>query len=186
MGDSGTRLLLREPLAIPERAGYAWVLWDPMHFVMEQRLLQGIKERAEARPFVPPVVAATARVGWALGSVALLGLFVSQRRWRPWLLVPIGLAVPSLWLTGDMSAAMAAFLAVGITIAGFVACGWRWCAPYLLIASGVALVLLLAPDSYTAFGLIFLALTGAAAVSRRQTFGDFLRPVRAARPYAHG
>lgn len=48
VGDSETRLLLREALAIPERAGYAWVIWDPMHFVMEQRMLQGIKERVDS------------------------------------------------------------------------------------------------------------------------------------------
>src|ERR671938_1591073 len=73
VGDSGTRLLLREPLAIPERAGYTWVLWDPMHFVMEQRLLQGIKERAEGRPLVPPVIQAAAHVGWARAGVGLFG-----------------------------------------------------------------------------------------------------------------
>src|SRR5205085_8589177 len=49
-GDVGTRLLLRESLDDPLRQGAAWVLWDPMHFVMEQRLLQGVKERAEGRP----------------------------------------------------------------------------------------------------------------------------------------
>ena len=49
-GDSTTRLLLRESLNDPIRGGAAWMLWDPMHFVMEQRMLQGIKERAEGRP----------------------------------------------------------------------------------------------------------------------------------------
>src|SRR5262252_6892116 len=67
--DGRTRLLLRESLDDPLRAGAAWVLWDPMHFVMEQRMLQGIKERAEAQPFVPPVVQAAAHVGWALAGV---------------------------------------------------------------------------------------------------------------------
>jgi membrane protease YdiL (CAAX protease family) len=63
---------------------------------------------------------------------------------------------PALWLTGDLSSVLAGFLAAGITVAGFLAFGWRWCAPYVLIASAVALVLLLAPDSYATFGLIFL------------------------------
>jgi hypothetical protein len=49
--------------------------------------------------------------------------------------------------------ALAGFLAVGITVAGALAHGWRWWPPYLLLASAVALLLLLAPDSYTAFGL---------------------------------
>ena len=54
VGSADTRLLLRESLDDPIRGGAAWLLWDPMHFVMEQRMLQGIKERAEGRPLVPP------------------------------------------------------------------------------------------------------------------------------------
>jgi hypothetical protein len=50
-------------------------------------------------------------------------------------------------------------------VAGALAHGWRWWPPYLLLASAVALALLLAPDSYTAFGLVFLAV-GLAAIGR--------------------
>jgi hypothetical protein len=174
VGDSGTRLLLREPLAIPERSGYAWVIWDPMHFVMEQRLLQGIKERAEGRPLVSPAVTAAAEVGWMLASLGVLALFLSQRRWRIWLAIPIALVVPPLLVTGDLSSGMAGFLAVGITVAGFLAWGWRWCAPYLLVAASVALVLLLAPDSHTAFGLIFLGLMLGVTISQRARLAPWL------------
>jgi hypothetical protein len=168
---SGTRLLLRESLNIPERSGAFWIIWDPMHFVMEQRLLQGVKERAEGRPFVPPAVQALAHVGWALAGVSLLGLFLSRRRWWPWLVLPIALIAPSLWLTGDLNSALAGFLAVGITVAGFLAFGWRWLGPYVLIASAVAFVLLLAPDSYATFGLILLVVvTAFAFASRKQLF----------------
>ena len=121
-------------------------------------MLQGIKERAEGRPLVPPVIQAAAHVGWTLAGLGLLGLFLSRRGWQPWLLMPLGVAAPALWLTGDLNSVLAGFLACGITVAGFLAFGWRWWAPYLLIASAVALVLLLAPDSYAAFGLIFLVL----------------------------
>jgi hypothetical protein len=167
-GDSATRLLLRESLDDPIRAGAAWVLWDPMHFVMEQRMLRGIQERAEGQPLVPPLVQAGAHLGWALAGLGLLGLFLSRRAWRPWLLLPMALVVPALWLTGDLNSVLAGFLAAGITIAGCLAFGWRWWPPYLLIASGVALVLLLAPDSYAAFGLIFLALLAGIAGTTRQ------------------
>jgi hypothetical protein len=165
--DSTTRLLLRESLNDPIRAGAAWIVWDPMHFVMEQRMLQGIKERAEARPLVPPLVQAAAHVGWAVAGLGLLGLFLSRRGWRPWLILPIAFALPALVLTGDWNAALAGFLAVGITVAGALVFGRRWWAPYLLVASGVALVLLLAPDSYVAFGLIFLLLEALAAIAFR-------------------
>jgi hypothetical protein len=184
VGETGTRLLLRESLDIPERAGFTWVIWDPMHFVMEQRLLQGVMERAEGRPLVPPVMEAAARVGWVLASLGLLALFLVRRRWRPWLALPIALVLPSLWLTGDLNSGMAGFLAVGITAAGFLAWGWRWCAPYLLVASGVALVLLLAADSYTVFGLIFLALTLGSAGIERHRLASLFRSHEPNRPLA--
>ncbi|HET6315125.1 MAG TPA: hypothetical protein VFG86_01610, partial [Chloroflexota bacterium] len=66
------------------------------------------------------------------------------------------------------------FLAIGITLAGFLAFGWRWLAPYLLVGSSVALVLLLAPDSYAAFGLIFLVLAGGIAGVFRHRFYELL------------
>jgi len=173
--DSSTRLLLRESLDDPLRAGATWVLWDPMHFVMEQRMLQGIKERAEAQPFVPPVVQAAAHVGWALAGVGLLGTFITRRGWWPWLILPVGVMVLPLWLTGDVNSFLAGFLAIGITLAGFLAFGWRWLAPYFLVASGVALVLLLAPDTYAAFGLIFLLLAVGTAGAFRHRLYQFLR-----------
>lgn len=146
-GGLATRLLLRESLDDPIRSGAMWILWDPMHFVMEQRMLQGVKERAEGRPFVPPVLQLAAHVGWAFAALGLVGLFMSRSKWRPWLVLPVGLVGPSLQLTGDVNSVLAGFLAVGITVAGFLAFGWRWCAPYLLLASAVALILLLAPDN---------------------------------------
>jgi hypothetical protein len=167
IGDSSTRLLLRESLNDPIRAGLAWTVWDPMHFVMEQRLLRGVKERAEGRPLVPAVVQAAAHVGWAVAALMLAGAFVSRRSWRFWLLVPVGIMATPLWLTGDINSFVAGFLAIGITLAGFLTFGWRWLSPYLLLASGVALVLLLAPDSYAAFGLIFLVMSAIVASALR-------------------
>jgi hypothetical protein len=180
-GERGTRLLLRERLDIPERRGVTWVIWDPMHFVMEQRMLQGIKERAEGQPFVPPVVQAAARAGWALAGAGLLAVFLSRRRRWPWLVLPAVPVASSLALTGDVNSALAGFLAVGITVAGALAFGRRWWPPYLLLASVVALVLLLAPDAYAAFGLLFLILVilvaGWAAARGRPDAIRTLRPL---------
>ena len=50
----------------------------------------------------------------------------------------------------------------------FMTRGRPWFAPYLLVASAVALILLLAPDSYTAFGLMFLAIVAGVAARSRQ------------------
>jgi hypothetical protein len=175
-------LLIRESLIDPLRAGALWVLWDPMHFVMEQRMLQGIKERAEGQPFVAPVVQVAAHVGWALAGVALLAVFWSRPGWRLWLLLPVGVMLAPLWLTGDINSFLAGFLAIGITLVGFLAFGWRWLPPYLLVASAVALVLLLAPDSYAAFGLIFLVLAAAAAGAFRHRVRRFTTAISPASP----
>ncbi len=173
--NGGTRLLLREALAIPERAGLTWLVWDPMHFVMERRMLEGIKERAEGRPLVAPAFQAAARVGGELGGLGLVALYLLRPRWRPWLVAPFAVALPVLWLTGDVDGALAGALAVGVTVAGGLTFGWRRAWGYLPLASAVALVLLLAPDSYTAFGLVFLIGSAgviAAAASRGVVPGD--------------
>jgi hypothetical protein len=172
IGEHATRLLLREKLAIPERSGAMWLIWDPMHFVMEQRMLQGIKERAEGRPFVAPIVQAAAHVGWALAGAGILGVLVSRRRWWPWLLLPIVPGLPILWFTGDLNSALAAFMAVGITVAGAVVFGWQWWPPYLVLASCVALVLVLAPDTFAAFGLLFLLVSIGAATHLIRAVGE--------------
>jgi hypothetical protein len=133
-GDRGTRLLLREQLAIPERSGSMWLVWDPMHFVMEQRMLQGIKERVEDQPLVPGFAEGAAHVGWTLAGLGLVAMFLSRRGWRFWLTLPVAVSLPALLLTGDLNAALAGFLAAGITVGGALAFGWRWWPTYLLEA----------------------------------------------------
>ena len=162
-----TRLLLREPLP----AGFAArallaAMWNPMHFVMVQRMLRGIKKRAEGQPLVPAGLVLAARIGWALGAAGLLALFLARRRTRLWIIPPIAMVLWVLRGTGDWDAALAGFLALGITLIGALAFGRRWWPPYLLLASVVALMLLLAPDAYTAFGLTFDGVLVAVAVAR--------------------
>jgi hypothetical protein len=168
--DHSTRLLLREPLGAAERSGIFGLVWDPMHFVMEQRMLRGINERAEGSPLTPPALAGVARIGWALAGLVLLGLYLSRRRWWPWLAVPLAIAVPSLIVANDPDAALAGFLAIGIAVLGALAFGRRWWAPFSMITAGVFLVLLMAPDAYVAFGALFLliiAVAVAGALTRR-------------------
>jgi hypothetical protein len=153
---------------------------------MEQRMLQGIKGRAEGHTLVPPVVQIAAQLGWAAAGVTLFGLLIFRRGWRPWLVLPIGVMAGPLWLTGDINSFLARFLAIGITVSGFLGFGWRWLPPYLLVASGVALVLLLAPDSYATFGLIFLfvaaGLAGAFRHQLRQALAALRSPTVQATP----
>ena len=79
-------------------------------------------------------------------------------------MLPIAPGLPILWSTGDLNSALAAFMAIGMTVLGALACGWRWWRSYLLLGSGVALVLLLSPDNFAAFGLLFLFVEVGAAV----------------------
>jgi hypothetical protein len=159
--DHTTRLLLRESIEANTPGGGApgvvagRLVWDPMHFVMVQQMLQGIKERAEGEPLVPPALEMAARIGWVLAGLGLTGLFLMRRRGYLWLLIPLAAASPSLALTGDPNAALAGFLAAGITVWGMLVFGRRWWAGYALIMVGVLLVLVLAPDAYVVFGVLF-------------------------------
>ena len=171
-----TRLLLREavPSTMAGRAANA-LMWDPMHFVMEQRMLRGIKERAEGQALVPTEMMLVSRIGWILAGTGLLGLFLARRRSRPWVLLPLVLVLPVVHSTGDWNAALAGFLAIGITVLGALAFGRRWWPPYLLLASAVALMLLLAPDAYTAFGVTFIVAWLAVPAASRQVRSEVRR-----------
>ena len=110
---------------------------------------------------MPAGMMLAARIGWILAGASLLALFLSWRRWRLWVLLPMVIALPVLRATGDWDATVAAFLAIGITVLGALQFGRRWGPPYLFLATAVALMLLLAPDAYTAFGITFDAVLAA-------------------------
>jgi hypothetical protein len=150
-----TRLLFRESIESQGPVVTRWLAWDPMHFVMVQRMLRGIKERAEGRPLVAALMMLAARLGWALAGTSLVGTFLTRRRWWPWLSAPVVPVLAPLSATGDWDGAVAGFLAIGITLLGALAFGRRWWGPYMLLAAGVLLILLPAPDPYVAFGLTF-------------------------------
>lgn len=178
--DQTTRALLREPPQGPVMGeAFAYWVYDPMHFVMEQRMLQGIKERAEGQPLVAPSVQAVAQIGWLLAGVALLGLFVSRRRFCLWLAIPLVAVADGLVLGHDPQAALAGFLAAGITVAGALVFGRRWWPAYAYVGAFVILVLLFAPDAYAVFGLLFdLIALGAGVLvyrSRQQAIGFSLK-----------
>ena len=167
-----TRLLCREydAYSLPVR----WLLWDPMHFTMERRMMLGIKALAEGHTLPAPVLGFAAQIGWAGAALGVFGLFLVRRRHWPWLVLPAAPAVPVLWTTGDGNAALAGFLAVGIPVVGALIYGRRWWAPFSTIAALVLLLLVVPPEAYAVFGLIFdlmllLALSSALGVwSRRR------------------
>lgn len=135
---------------------------EPVVFTMGRRMLLGLKTRAEGRPEAPAALMAIAQLGWAAAGIIVAGLFVSQRRRRYWLVLPVVAALPALLTSSDVQAGLAAFLAVGITVLGFLIFGRSWWGSFLVIGSVVMLTLLLAPDAYIAIGLAFALLLLAA------------------------
>jgi len=134
------------------------MILDPLVFTLERRMLLGLKARAEGRPDAPPALMAITQLGWIAAGITVAGLFVSQPRRRFWLALPVVAALPALLTTGDVQAALAAFIAVGIIVLGFLSFGRSWWGPLLVLGSLVMLTLLLAPEAYTAFGLAFAIL----------------------------
>lgn len=155
-----SRLLVRGPSG-PANLVIKMV-WEPMVFTLERRMLLGLKARAEGRPDAPAALMAIAQLGWVAAGIAVAGLFLSQRRRWPWLVLPVVAALPALLMSSDAQAALAAFLAVGITVLGFLIFGRSWWGPLLIVGSVVMLTLLLAPEAYVAIGLAFFLLLLAA------------------------
>jgi hypothetical protein len=156
-----TRLIVRSrsaELSLLDRVA-AIGCYDPIHFVMERGMMLGIKVRAEGRPDGSLALTLIAAAGWAVAGLGTLSALLVQRWGR------VGGALPAAWFaaillsTGDLLAATAAFIALGLPMAGFVTYGWRWWPSFSVIAAYVLLVLLLVEDAYVAFGLSFLAAT---------------------------
>jgi hypothetical protein len=149
---------------------------DPIAFTMERRMLLGLKARAEGRPDAPAALMAFAHLGWIAAGITVALLFVIERRRRFWLVLPTVAALPALLMGHDIQAALAAFIAVGIIVLGFLIFGRSWWGPLLIIASIVLLTLLLAPEAYVAIGLAFfliiLAALGAMVADRSKIVDD--------------
>jgi hypothetical protein len=142
---------------------------EPIVFTMARPMLLGLKARAEGRPDAPILLTAIAYLGWIAAGITVAYLFLSQRRRRYWLALPIIAALPALLMAGDLQAALAAFLAAGIPVLGFLIFGRSFWGSFLIIASVVLLTLLLAPEAYIVFGLAFAVLLLAAlAVTVRE------------------
>ncbi len=165
-----TRMFMRERDAFSDNL-LVQLVWDPTHFVMQRQMMRGIKARAEGHPDPHAALDLPGRLGWAVAGIALLALFLAQGKRRLWLLVPVAAMIPALVFAHDIDAALAAFLAIGITTLGALIFGKRWWAPFTNLAAVVMLTLLLAPDAYLAFGwtfvLVILAAVGGVLSTRR-------------------
>jgi hypothetical protein len=141
------------------------MIWKPIVFTLERRMLLGLKARAEGRPDAPALLKSIAQLGWATAGIIVAGLFLSQRRRRFWLVIPVLATLPALFMGHDVQAGLAAFLGAGIPVLGLLIFGKNWWGSLLIILSIVLLNLLLAPEAYTAIGLGFFLLLLAGLVA---------------------
>ncbi len=148
-----TRLFVRSEAA-PANVLMRMVV-EPIVFTMMRPMLLGLKARAEGTPNPSGVFMLIAHLGWIAAGITVVGLFLSQPRRRHWLVLPVLAALPALLMAGDIQAGLAAFLAAGITLLGFLFFGRSWWGPVLVIGSVVMLTLLLAPEAYVAIGIAF-------------------------------
>jgi hypothetical protein len=154
-----TRFIVRDPTPfMPFPLRILWqVFFDPGHFSMERQMMKGIKVRAEGRLGPGSAGQSLATTGFIL--IAFIGaLFIAytRRKWL-WLMVPVVYVAAVLIATADPQAALVAFTAFTLIIAGCLHFRRRWWA-YLLFMFIYVNVVLLAPwDGYTGFGLSFLA-----------------------------
>jgi len=166
--ENTTRLLVRGEAA-PANVMMRLIV-EPVVFTMARPMLLGLKARAEGYPDAPAALMTLALLGWVAAGITVTILFLSQRRRWFWLALPVVAALPALLMGRDFQAALAAFLAAGITLLGFLVFGRSWWGPILVIGSVVLLTLLLAPEAYIAIGLAFalvlMAALGVTVASR--------------------
>jgi len=154
--------------------------FGPVHFVMERRMLLGLRDRAEGRG-TPVVAGALAALGFA-AALAATALGLGRRRLgAAWLAPPTLLLASVLAGTGDVLAAAAGFIALGLVLLA-VPHARAWWPVLVPVPALVLLVLLLAPDAYLAFGLLLLAsvivwlMVRRAAARRNGRLRDFVGP----------
>ena len=130
--DHSLRLLVRSQSGPSSLV--ATMIVEPLIFTMERRMLLGFKARAEGRPDTPAALMAIAQAGWVAAGIAVADLFLTQRRRSYWLTLPVLAAPPALVMAGDIQPALAACLAVGIVVLGFLILGRSWWGSLLVSA----------------------------------------------------
>jgi hypothetical protein len=160
-GDSQTRLLVRSRgnPSQPVFKTFMAVFFDPIHFTMEKRMIVEVKRLAEGRPGAPGWLSTAATAGFALAALLAAGIIVTQKRKKFWVLLPFIYALLVLLLAKDPRAALVAFAALSLIIAGFRAFGrkgWAWIVGFWIY---VDLVFIYAADAYLVFGIVFLAVS---------------------------
>jgi hypothetical protein len=175
VGTTQTRLLVRSRGGAVNPAANALLalLFDPIHFTMEKRMMVEVKRLAEGRLDPMRLLAAPAALGFLMAAILASAVILAAPSRIPkrdrrsvaesgppqklWILVPVLYALLIAILTRDIKSALTGFTAAALVVAGFRALGrrgWAFIAGFWIYAD---LVLIYAHDAYLIFGLGFLA-----------------------------
>ncbi len=174
VGAGQTRFMVRGRQAKLTPLSYIPIvfIFDPGHFAMEKRMLLEVKRLAEGRPPEPAWLRGLAWAGFALAAIVGTLLIVG-RGWKKglWIVAPLAWFAADILMTGDLQAALTAYLALTLILAGFIAVRRRRGLYFLWWWVTIFTVLIFSSNAYIVFGLLFLA--GSAAIL---AFGLLRRP----------
>lgn len=152
-----TRLILRTyngKMILPLQL-FWFVFIDQGHFVMEKKMMFGIKRRAEGKPGPPEWLHILATAGFiAAGLGCALLILARTIKWL-WLSLPLAYFLLILLSTSDLCSAIVGFVALILVLFGFLVFRRRWLLYFVLFWIYTFSVLLFSSDAYLLFGLLF-------------------------------
>jgi hypothetical protein len=129
----------------------------PLHFVMERRMMIGIKERVEGTAS-PAAVMWLATLGFLAAGV-LASWYLMRKGDAIWLFLALAVIVSLIKDSNDVRAALVSFAAITVITHGLLR--WRqWWAVDVTVAAFVLLTLLFAHDAYVTLGMLLLVASG--------------------------
>jgi hypothetical protein len=160
-GPNRTRLIVRtrsgsQPGAFFDR--FADLAFGrPLHFVMERRMMIGLKERVEGTAS-PPTVTWLATFGF-LAAGLLASWYLIRKGDAPWLFLALAVIVSLIKESNDVRAALVSFAAITVITLGLLR--WRrWWAVDAAVAAFVLLTLLFSRDALVTLGMFLLVASG--------------------------
>jgi hypothetical protein len=166
LDDDRTRLIVRtRSAAVPGAffSRFADIMFGrPLHFVMERRMLLGIKERVEGTAY-SSAVSWGATLGFLLAG-ALASWYLMRKGDAHWLFLTLAVMVSLVKGSNDLRAALVGCAAITLTTLGVLRLR-RWWAVDVAIVAIVLLTLLFARDAYVTIGVALLIVTGIAVAS---------------------
>lgn len=133
------------------------LFFDPMHFVMERRMMRSIQQLAEGRPGPAEWIRLLSIIGFCVASIAGIAFVLNHRKKWPWLFIPVLYSLLIIASTSDVQSALIGFTALTLIIAGCLLFRRWWWAFIFGMWLYAHAVLFAASDAFIVFGFVFLA-----------------------------